>query len=214
MIESISAITLATHEMPRAVRFYRALGFEILHGGEDSSFTSFRAGPNYLNLIVQPPERRWSWWGRVIFYASDVDALHQRALAGGYRPSTSPRDAEWGERFFHIDAPDGHELSFARPLAPPDVIPASGAVICPEVSGSWPRAMRGFLLVPAAGTGRRAAELGRAGAAQRGRTVWIAIRIAVVRMQLHHPGCTVMGLDFRLGGCVCKCDRGERECRS
>jgi len=81
MIESISAITLATHEMPRAVRFYRALGFEILHGGEDSSFTSFRAGPNYLNLIVQPPERRWSWWGRVIFYASDVDALHQRALA-------------------------------------------------------------------------------------------------------------------------------------
>src|SRR5258706_3860497 len=96
MIESISAITLATHEMPRAVRFYRALGFEILHGGEDSSFTSFRAGPNYLNLIVQPPERRWSWWGRVIFYASDVDALHQRALAAGYRPSTSPRDAEWG----------------------------------------------------------------------------------------------------------------------
>ena len=54
MIESISAITLATHEMPRAVRFYRALGFEVLHGGEESSFTSFRAGPNYLNLIAQP----------------------------------------------------------------------------------------------------------------------------------------------------------------
>jgi catechol 2,3-dioxygenase-like lactoylglutathione lyase family enzyme len=27
MIESISAVTLATHDMPRAVRFYRALGF-------------------------------------------------------------------------------------------------------------------------------------------------------------------------------------------
>ena len=37
MIESISAITLATHEMPRAVRFYRALGFEVLHGGEEAS---------------------------------------------------------------------------------------------------------------------------------------------------------------------------------
>jgi catechol-2,3-dioxygenase len=44
MIEVISAITLATHQMPRAVRFYRALGFEVLHGGEESSFTSFRAG--------------------------------------------------------------------------------------------------------------------------------------------------------------------------
>src|SRR5258708_3184285 len=44
MIDGISAVTLGTHEMPRAVRFYRALGFEILHGGEESSFTSFRAG--------------------------------------------------------------------------------------------------------------------------------------------------------------------------
>jgi catechol 2,3-dioxygenase-like lactoylglutathione lyase family enzyme len=70
MIEGISAVTLGTHEMPRAVRFYRALGFEVLHGGEESSFTSFRAGTSYLNLIAQPTERRWSWWGRVIFYVA------------------------------------------------------------------------------------------------------------------------------------------------
>jgi catechol 2,3-dioxygenase-like lactoylglutathione lyase family enzyme len=75
MIEGISAVTLGTHEMPRAVRFYRVLGFEALHGGEESSFTSFRAGASYLNLIAQPAERRWTWWGRVIFYVTDVDAL-------------------------------------------------------------------------------------------------------------------------------------------
>jgi catechol 2,3-dioxygenase-like lactoylglutathione lyase family enzyme len=44
MIDGISAVTLGTHEMPRAVRFYRSLGFEVLHGGDESSFTSFRAG--------------------------------------------------------------------------------------------------------------------------------------------------------------------------
>ncbi len=81
MIEGISAVTLGTHEMPRAVRFYRALGFEVLHGDEESSFTSFRVGVSYLNLIAQPAERRWSWWGRVIFYVADVDALYGRALA-------------------------------------------------------------------------------------------------------------------------------------
>jgi hypothetical protein len=27
-------------------------------------------------------------------------------------------NAPWGERCFHIHDPDGHELSFARPLAP------------------------------------------------------------------------------------------------
>ena len=73
MIDGISAVTLGTHEMPRAVQFYCALGFEVLRGNEQSSFTSFRAGMSYLNLIAQPTERRWSWWGRVIFYVADVD---------------------------------------------------------------------------------------------------------------------------------------------
>jgi uncharacterized glyoxalase superfamily protein PhnB len=115
MIESISAVTLATHDMSRAARFYRMLGFEIVHGGDDAAFTSFRAGTSFLNLIAQPAERNWSWWGRVIFYHSDVDALYQRVIAAGYKPDTAPRDAEWGERFFHVTDPDGHELSFAWP---------------------------------------------------------------------------------------------------
>ncbi len=55
-------------------------------------------------------------WGRVIFYHSDVDSLHASVIAAGYRPDTAPRDAEWGERFFHVTDPDGHELSFAKPL--------------------------------------------------------------------------------------------------
>jgi uncharacterized glyoxalase superfamily protein PhnB len=116
VIESISAVTLATHDMRRAVRFYRMLGFELLYGSEDATFSSFRAGGNFLNLIVQSPERRWSWWGRLIFFVSDVDALYSRLIVAGCLPDTAPRDAEWGERFFHLTDPDGHELSFARPL--------------------------------------------------------------------------------------------------
>jgi len=81
MIESISAIILATHDMPRAVRFYRMLGFEVIFGGDEAPFTSFRAGRSYLNLIAQPAERTWSWWGRVIFYHSDVGSLHASVVA-------------------------------------------------------------------------------------------------------------------------------------
>jgi catechol 2,3-dioxygenase-like lactoylglutathione lyase family enzyme len=118
MIEALSAVTLATHDMRRAVSFYRTLGFEVVHGGEASPFTSFRAGSGYLNITAENPDGRWSWWGRAIFYVSDVDEMYERALTTGYRPTTAPRDAEWGERYFHIDDPDGHELSFARPLKP------------------------------------------------------------------------------------------------
>jgi catechol 2,3-dioxygenase-like lactoylglutathione lyase family enzyme len=117
MITGISAVTLATHDMRRAVRFYRLAGFEMLYGGEEAAFTSFKAGGTFLNLIAQPAERLWSWWGRVIIYESDVDALHARLIAAGYRPDTEPRAAEWGERFFHVTDPDGHEISFAWPLA-------------------------------------------------------------------------------------------------
>jgi catechol 2,3-dioxygenase-like lactoylglutathione lyase family enzyme len=53
MVTGISAITLATHDMARAVAFYRTLGFEVLYGGETASFTSFRLGGQYLNLILQ-----------------------------------------------------------------------------------------------------------------------------------------------------------------
>ncbi|MEC5404278.1 VOC family protein [Paraburkholderia sp. MPAMCS5] len=114
-IESLSAITLAIADMPKAVRFYEALGFPLKFGGAQAAFTSFAFGGTYLNLIADP-RAPVNWWGRVIVYVSDVDAMYRKALAAGLTPSLTPSDAPWGERYFHITDPDGHELSFARPL--------------------------------------------------------------------------------------------------
>jgi catechol 2,3-dioxygenase-like lactoylglutathione lyase family enzyme len=114
-IESLSAITLATGDMRQAVRFYQALGFPLKFGGEEAAFTSFEFGGTYLNLIADP-RAPVSWWGRVILYVSDVDAVYRKALAAGFEPSLEPSVAPWGERYFHISDPDGHELSFAKPL--------------------------------------------------------------------------------------------------
>jgi len=116
MIESISAITLATHDMARAVAFYESMGFVINFGGPASGFTSFHAGAGFLNLTPASSEKQWSWWGRAIFHVADVDAVYARACSAGLAPAFAPRDAAWGERYFHIADPDGHELSFARPL--------------------------------------------------------------------------------------------------
>jgi catechol 2,3-dioxygenase-like lactoylglutathione lyase family enzyme len=116
MIEALSAVTLATHDMARAVAFYGALGFVLKSGGSEAGFTSFYAGTSYLNLTVTHNTGQWSGWGRAIFYVDDVDALHARIVAAGLSPAFAPRDAAWGERYFHITDPDGHELSFAKPL--------------------------------------------------------------------------------------------------
>jgi catechol 2,3-dioxygenase-like lactoylglutathione lyase family enzyme len=118
VIEGLSAITLSTRDMSRAVRFYQALGFPLLYGGENEPFTSFATGASYLNLTDES-HGPLNWWGRVIIYVSDVDAMYRRALAAGFTPSSAPADAPWHERYFHITDPDGHELSFARPLSRP-----------------------------------------------------------------------------------------------
>ena len=114
-IDSISAVTLATHDMARALRFYRALGFPLRYGGDAAAFSSLSAGNACLNLIAES-ERDWSWWGRIIFYVADVDDLYRQAVDAGLQPDAPPQDATWGERYFHISDPDGHELSFAAPL--------------------------------------------------------------------------------------------------
>jgi catechol 2,3-dioxygenase-like lactoylglutathione lyase family enzyme len=114
-IETLSAVTLATHDMAESVRFYRSLGFALKYGGEDAAFTSFTVGPSFLNLTAET-RGPLQWWGRVIFHVSDVDALYDTAIAAGHHPEFAPRDASWGERYFHLMDPDGHEISFAKTL--------------------------------------------------------------------------------------------------
>ena len=115
-VERISAVTLRVANMGASVRFYRdALGLEIIYGGEEAYFSSFRTkdGKNpILNLEQGKPATEW---GRVIFYVVDVDAFWTYLKEQGFDPAR-PRDASWGERYFHMPDPDGHELSFARPI--------------------------------------------------------------------------------------------------
>src|SRR5271168_4721443 len=74
-VTSLSAVTLATRDMARAVCFYEALGFPLNYGGPNEVFTSFVFGGTFLNLIVDPRGPA-GWWGRVIVHVSDVDGMY------------------------------------------------------------------------------------------------------------------------------------------
>jgi catechol 2,3-dioxygenase-like lactoylglutathione lyase family enzyme len=107
-IEKISAVTLRVVNMTESVRSYRdVLGMELLYGGEGTGFSSLRTQSGAGGEAV-------AGWGRLIFYASDVDALWNHLKDRGFDPKI-PENASWGERYFHVSDPDGHELSFARP---------------------------------------------------------------------------------------------------
>lgn len=82
--------------------------------GDCAAFSSLKAGQAFVNLIASSGyEHRW--WGRAIFRVDDVDE-HYRVLRAQGLELDAPRDASWGERFFHVTDPDGHELSFAELL--------------------------------------------------------------------------------------------------
>lgn len=115
-VERISAVTLKVREMTRSVHFYNdILGLKMLYGGKNAYFSSLRtegAKDVILNLEQGPFS---NGWGRIIFYVKDVDKFWAYLQAKNFNPA-KPRDAEWGERYFHLHDPDGHELSFAQPL--------------------------------------------------------------------------------------------------
>jgi catechol 2,3-dioxygenase-like lactoylglutathione lyase family enzyme len=116
MVEKISAVTLRVTNMRNSVRFYRdVLGLELLYGGEGVGFTSLRAKGAQSAILNLEQGHSVPGWGRMIFYVTDVDAFWTYLREKGFHPE-SPQDASWGERYFHMSDPDGHELSFACPL--------------------------------------------------------------------------------------------------
>ena len=100
--------------------FYQGLGFQLLYGGPQALFTSFQVGDGYLNLQAGPvsglaPRQQVCGADHLQGSTTWTPCIGGRRQAG-YRPATAPADAPWGERYFHIRDPDGHEVSFARPL--------------------------------------------------------------------------------------------------
>lgn len=113
-ITRISAVTLRVSSMAGSLHFYRdLLRLKLLYGSEESSFSSLDLNGIYLNLELSSDIS--NRWGRVILHCDNVDAMHDYLRSRGY-DAPKPRDAPWGERFFHIEDPDGHEISIAQPL--------------------------------------------------------------------------------------------------
>jgi uncharacterized glyoxalase superfamily protein PhnB len=88
---------------------------EVIYGDENGYPSSLRAKDGkhpILNLEHGDPATQW---GGLIFHVYDVDRFWAYFKEMGLHPE-SPRDASWGERYFHMSDPDGHELSFACPI--------------------------------------------------------------------------------------------------
>ena len=115
-LDRISAVTIKVRDMARSVHFYHEiLGLEIIYGGEQAAFTSLRTAGAHDAILNLEQGDFGDGWGRIIFHIKDVDELWAYLKSREFN-AAKPRDAAWGERYFHLLDPDGHELSFAKPL--------------------------------------------------------------------------------------------------
>jgi catechol 2,3-dioxygenase-like lactoylglutathione lyase family enzyme len=132
-VYQISAVTLMVKNMEKSCNFYsRIPGFRLVYGGTTAdSFSTFEVGKNsdtYLNLELRNDDASsyedWKQgrdFGRIIFHTEDVDKLysylqHDANFSKLVSFENKPIDASWDERFFHIQDPDGYQLSFAKPI--------------------------------------------------------------------------------------------------
>jgi catechol 2,3-dioxygenase-like lactoylglutathione lyase family enzyme len=108
--------------MKASVQFYRdVLGMELLYGGERACFSSLRAKDSESAILNLEQGDRVSQWGRLILHVTDVDAFWTHLREKGFDPGM-PRDASWGERYFHMLDPGWPRV-----------------VVCAAATMSWPK---------------------------------------------------------------------------
>ena len=125
MIESFDNIGVAVTDYPRAVDFYKKLGFEV--DFEEGEGGSLKAGNAVLYVFktsssTSPQERDVSLTrnppgiDHISFRVPDVDEVYGRFRKAGLPIETGPEDQTWGSRTITVLDPDGNRLWFLGPL--------------------------------------------------------------------------------------------------
>ncbi len=115
----VTNILLWVQENKLSEKFYKKLGFEVTRS--TTGYSEVKLGQFEVVLVNMRDEDEFagdSLAGEkgkgmyVYIHVDDVDREYQRQLQLGLRPSTEPRDWEWGNREFILKDPDGYKLCF------------------------------------------------------------------------------------------------------
>ncbi len=115
----ITSILLWVQENRLSEKFYKKLGFIVTQSTDGHSVVSLNGFDLQLvNMRDDDTFNKDSLAGDkgkgVYIYINvpDVDEFYSRLLKGGIKPTTQPRDWDWGNREFIVKDPDGYKLCF------------------------------------------------------------------------------------------------------
>jgi catechol 2,3-dioxygenase-like lactoylglutathione lyase family enzyme len=123
MYPTLDMIGIVVQDMPRALAFYRALGWDIPAEMDQEGHVEYLL-PNGLRVAWdthatirsfdpdwQPP----SGHHRIALAfrcnsPAEIDTVFRDLIAKGYQPHKPPFDAFWGQRYAQIEDPDGNVI--------------------------------------------------------------------------------------------------------
>ncbi len=123
---AIVLVTLGVADLPRATRFYQALGFALSRSQSQTSVSFFRAGGVVLALFGRAALAEDAQLGdtprgpfggitlaRNLPSKAAVDTAFADALAAGATALKPPQDVFWGGYSGYVADPDGHPIELA-----------------------------------------------------------------------------------------------------
>ena len=123
---SLNAIGIVSKDLGASVRFYRLLGVAFPEPDGDHVEATL---PNGLRLmlddlkLIKTLDPQWTEpKGHPMSIAfecaspQEVDAVHAKVTAAGYRSKTAPWDAFWGQRYAQVLDPDDNVVDLFAAL--------------------------------------------------------------------------------------------------
>jgi uncharacterized glyoxalase superfamily protein PhnB len=119
----ITSLLFWAQENQLSVKFYKKLGFDVAHSEDDHSVVTLNGFE--ITLVNMRDENKFakdsmsSNKGRgmyVYIRTENVDDKYKELVNIGLKPTTKPKDWEWGNREFIIKDPDGYKLCFWQPI--------------------------------------------------------------------------------------------------
>lgn len=102
-------------------RFFDAdLGFAELGADARIAIASHKAGHFMMPGAYRKPDGVEVAGTELAFYATDVQAAYDRAVAAGARGLTPPRKMDWGQTVAYVEDPVGTIIGFISPQSAPD----------------------------------------------------------------------------------------------
>jgi uncharacterized glyoxalase superfamily protein PhnB len=128
MTVTFNAIGIVAASIPESVAFYRMLGINVADPDGDQPHAEATVGSLRLmwdsvaSMAAIDPEWTPPKGGQPMSLAfecdsaAEVDEIHGKIIAAGYRSYREPWDAFWGQRYAVITDPDGNHVDLYAPL--------------------------------------------------------------------------------------------------